>query len=138
MCVSCINIINLFSLWTWLRTVMFNIVKHQLLWKCLNFWNLRLVDVRGKEEAIKYQTKETGTLQSTQLEVKRSKQADLCCISCNNVGWNESWRRRKKTASLIKHLGRARQESLRIGQYVTLLQHGHRSQEVTNHILICG
>jgi hypothetical protein len=86
---------------------MFIIVKCQLLWKCLNFSNLWLVDMRDKKEAIKFQTTETGTLLSTQLQVKRSKQADLCCVLCNNGGWNESWRRRKKVVSLIQAFGKS-------------------------------
>jgi hypothetical protein len=57
--------------------------------------------MRDKEEAIKYQTKETGTLLSTQLQVKRSKQADLHCVSFNNGERNEFWRRSKKTVILI-------------------------------------
>ena len=64
---------NLFSLWTWLRTIMFSIVKHQLFWKCINFWILQLIiDARSKEETIKFQIKEIVTLESTQLQVKRS------------------------------------------------------------------
>jgi hypothetical protein len=59
--------------------------------------------MRDKKEAIKFQTKETGTLLSTQLQVKRSKHADLCCVLCSNGEWNESWRRRYWV--WFKHLG---------------------------------
>jgi len=50
--------INLFSFQ--IRMVMSSIIKWQLLWKCPNFWNLRL-DMKDMEEAIEFETKETVT-----------------------------------------------------------------------------
>jgi hypothetical protein len=76
---------------------------------------------------------------------QRSQEGDLRCVLSNRVAWNETWRRRKKTVSLIETFGNSVAQQLKklsvwctvSAQLMMQALMCHKPQELTKHILRC-